>query len=746
MQSGLNKDIKISERDLLFEKIVRKIFDTKDIDEIKNYIITIVGKELNASRCLIAEYDFENNNQLNIKNEYLNSPEIKSFKTSVRKSKITDESLDTGLIIYDSDEYLKANNFDAESIEAHKLRDYNVQSGFSVPIYHNDKCFGIIILHYDKSYAFNNKDIYFVKILAGHIGIALNQFILYETVKKQAEQEATLRKITQTIRSSLDLDETLKIICTEISKLFEVEKVLIVGFSEDANIINTLRYQYVLNNTVKHDWFKLSNKLHEYWKKIIAENNGTVVINNMAESNTPDSLKKIYEKLGTKSLLSVSLRGESKEWGAINLHKISTYKNWTEDEINLLKAISDQIYIAINQAELYKTVQETAKKEKMLAEIMSVTKSNLKIDEIFVIICSLLSNFYDANKIIILNLDKEGNKLNILKECSKKNKISHDLSIKSKKYLYGKISENKNLVINDIEKADNPQYFLKELKTIDIKALIMVPIFININETGAIFILDNKKNNWQQKDIHFLSRVAIYISIAIKEANIYNQSEFMSNVSHELKTPISIIDGYAGALLNLENPDCETANQFLHIIKNNVKRLNKLIDNLLFISTIDKKLDYKNVVFEKLKVIDLIENSVQLCEEKIKSKNIRIEKNIENIFIKKANIILLQQLIINLLINAVNYSEGSSLIRINAIKNGKKILISIEDRGCGIKKEHLQNIFERFYRVDKSRNRETGGTGLGLSISKLISEIHGGDITVESVFGQGSTFTLHLPE
>ena len=75
-----------------------------------------------------------------------------------------------------------------------------------------------------------------------------------------------------------------------------------------------------------------------------------------------------------------------------------------------------------------------------------------------------------------------------------------------------------------------------------------------------------------------------------------------------------------------------------------------------------------------------------------------------------------------------------------------KILISIEDNGCGIKKEHLPNIFERFYRIDKSRSRETGGIGLGLSISKLIGEIHGGYITVESVFGKGSAFILHLPE
>ena len=279
-----------------------------------------------------------------------------------------------------------------------------------------------------------------------------------------------------------------------------------------------------------------------------------------------------------------------------------------------------------------------------------------------------------------------------------------------------------------------------------IKAFMMASMYINENETGVIIIQDTKKNSWQREDVNFLLRIADYILIAIKESNLYNQSEFISNAAHELKTPLSVINGYAGALLNLEKPDCETTNRFLHIIKNNSERLNKLIDNLLFISTIEKKLNDKKLAFEELKVIDLIENSIQFCDEKIKLKNIKIEKNTENIVIKKANTILLQQLMINLITNAVNYSKTHSIIRLNTIKNDKEILISVEDNGCGIKKEHISNIFERFYRVDKSRSRETGGIGLGLSISKLISKIHGGYITVESVFGKGSIFTLHLPE
>lgn len=1056
MQGDLNKNTKITEKEILIRKIVRKISDTNNIDEIKNYIVTKVGKGLNAARCFIQEYDFENKKSIAVQNEYLMSAKFKSIKGFNEQSNLAEESSAKELFIYDSEKYIGKNKLEKEA-DGKRFEEYGVKSGFSLPVKYNDKVLGVLIIHFDKTHAFNDEDIDFARTVTDHVGIALNQAELHNaliqtsanmkalinnmpfmawlkdnqgrllvvnepyaqmchtnienvlgkkdldffpeelaekyrkddievmknklplsveeqiagpkgikwhetfkspvlddkenvigtvgiardiTQRKEIElellhrqelviaankRERLLRRITETIRGSLDIDETLKIICEEISKIFKVEKVLIIEFPKDNKLINTLWHQTVANNVTKHDWSKFDNNMHKFWRKLINENNGIIAIDNISESKMTDSFKKTYEDIGTKSIISVSIKDKNNEWGTINLHKTESYKCWTKDEIALLKAIADQVYIAIKQAklyettkkqaarerllreitnttrssldineiisklvievgkafkanrcfiklfntklssnikyseylsspevkstfncvytkkfieftsrrflsenntiypdtslidndqniiddykkhikdldvksnyavpifindkpsgvivihyteekkeldhndikllqmiaiqsgiaieqaELYKKVQENAAKEKILAGIMAVIKSNLKIDEIFLIICSLLTNFYDVNRIIISKFDDKENELNVLKECCKKNNDKNDckLSSKSKSYVYEKILKNKNLIINNTEESDKPKYFLKDISLMQINSLMMVPMHINENEKGAITIQDNKKNNWQQEDVDFLSRVADYLSIAIKESNMYNHSEFISNVSHELKTPLSIISGYAGALLNLEKPDCETTNRFLQIIKNNAGRLNKLIDNLLFISTIEKKLDHKNMVFEELKVTDLIKNSIKLCDEKIKSKNIKIEKSIENIIIKKANIILLQQLLINLITNAINYSESHSLIRINAMKNGNEILISIEDNGCGIKKEHLTNIFERFYRVDKSRNRETGGTGLGLSISKLICEIHGGNITVESVFGKGSVFTLHLPQ
>ena len=592
----------------------------------------------------------------------------------------------------------------------------------------------------------------FLKTLGDQLGIAIHQAKLYKEVQETAKREKLIRETILSLLSSvssLNIKSVFKGIVTEIGKLFEADRCFFVEYDSDKNeMLPQDDYkEYIVDKTIKPSSSRLYKK-EELFEliKIIIHQKQILKVENTDEVAFSEETKTLLKELSIKSFVGIPIMHGETPIGAMVLHYVKDYKKFDQNEIDTLYTIATQSGIIINQAKLYKKVKKTAEREKLLAEIMTVIKSSLKIDEIFLVICSLLTNFYGVNTITIVNLNTKDKKLNVLNEYCKNYKNNNDLSLKSKNYFHEKIIKNKNLIINNIEKADDPEYFLRDIELMNIRALMMVPVYINSSETGAIIVQDNKENNWKQEDINFLSRVADYISIAIKESNLYNQAEFISNVSHELKTPLSIVIGYTNTILNLEKSDYETANKFLHIIKNNSERLNKLIDNLMFISTIEKKLQHKDIVFEELKVMDLIENSLQLCNEKIKLKNIKIEKNIENIIIKKANIILLQQLIINLITNAVNYSESCSIVRLIAAKKNKEILISVEDKGCGIKKEHIPNIFERFYRADRSRNRETGGTGLGLNISKLISEIHGGYITVESVFGKGSAFVLHLPE
>jgi two-component system phosphate regulon sensor histidine kinase PhoR len=221
--------------------------------------------------------------------------------------------------------------------------------------------------------------------------------------------------------------------------------------------------------------------------------------------------------------------------------------------------------------------------------------------------------------------------------------------------------------------------------------------------------------------------------------------EFVANVSHEIKTPITAIRGFVETLRNgaMRNPD--DARRFLAIIEKHVERLQAIIEDLLSLSRIEQESEKGGIPLFKSNLRDVLKTAIQVCDLKATAKKIGIELTCEEDILVKIDPPLLEQAVVNLLDNAVKNSEAERKIRVEVARKDGEIIISIRDQGRGIAKEHLPRLFERFYRVDRSRNRQQGGTGLGLAIVKHIIQAHGGHLTVESEPGKGSTFTIHLP-
>lgn len=220
--------------------------------------------------------------------------------------------------------------------------------------------------------------------------------------------------------------------------------------------------------------------------------------------------------------------------------------------------------------------------------------------------------------------------------------------------------------------------------------------------------------------------------------------EFVANVSHELKTPITSIKGFAETLKDGALSDPEKAQQFLNIIAAHAGRIGTIIEDLLNLSRIEKESEDKQIFMEMGRIKEVINNAVSMCEGKAHDKNIQIHKSCGDEIAAKINPALLEQAISNLIDNAIKYSESGSSINVAASISGNAVRIMVKDLGCGIPPEHLPRIFERFYRVDKGRSRKLGGTGLGLAIVKHIVQVHGGSVDVESKVGEGSVFTIVL--
>jgi two-component system phosphate regulon sensor histidine kinase PhoR len=221
--------------------------------------------------------------------------------------------------------------------------------------------------------------------------------------------------------------------------------------------------------------------------------------------------------------------------------------------------------------------------------------------------------------------------------------------------------------------------------------------------------------------------------------------DFVANVSHELKTPITSIKGFLETLKEGGINDPENAERFLTIIIKHTDRLSMIIEDLLSLSRIETDSEKGEIVLEEGPVQDVLEAVGKACHKKAEAKNITLEYDIDRGLVARINPTLLEQAVMNLVDNAVKYSEPESVVKVEARKVADEVIITVRDHGCGIPKEHLDRIFERFYRVDRARSRKVGGTGLGLAIVRHIVNAHNATITVESSPGRGSAFSIHLP-
>ncbi len=228
------------------------------------------------------------------------------------------------------------------------------------------------------------------------------------------------------------------------------------------------------------------------------------------------------------------------------------------------------------------------------------------------------------------------------------------------------------------------------------------------------------------------------------------KADFIANVSHELRTPLTAIKGYTETLQEEAYESQDERKHFLNTINRHTDRLINIVSDLLVLSEIESKesSSKESLVsdFEKVDIREIISSSYDSLKGKTTEKNLKVTLNLNEVIpITMGNRFLLEQMFINLVDNAVKYTPEGGTIGANASNQDSSIKIEIFDTGMGIPRENLQRIFERFYRVDKTRSRQMGGTGLGLSIVKHIANIHGAQIDVESEVGKGTKFIINFP-
>lgn len=261
-------------------------------------------------------------------------------------------------------------------------------------------------------------------------------------------------------------------------------------------------------------------------------------------------------------------------------------------------------------------------------------------------------------------------------------------------------------------------------------------LYLQVHGTSIHSDVENEMNAAVLLVLHDITKLQVLENM---------RKDFVANVSHELKTPITSIKGFVETLLSGAVADSAKAVRFLEIIDKHTNRLNSIIDDLLSLSRLEQ-FENAELEFKQFSLSSLISRAVNVCSSRALEGNITLTVEAPEGISAVMNPQLIEQALVNLIDNAIKYSDRGTRVTIILTEETDHVTISVVDRGCGIPGEALERVFERFYRVDRARSRDLGGTGLGLAIVKHIALSHNGEAIVQSELGKGSTFSLILPK
>lgn len=295
--------------------------------------------------------------------------------------------------------------------------------------------------------------------------------------------------------------------------------------------------------------------------------------------------------------------------------------------------------------------------------------------------------------------------------------------------------QNKRIseVIRDLSLHEAFRKALEEGAVSDIKLEIIGAKIHKYDVHIAPFELDHQK-----------SAVGFFYDITQIEHLEKVRQEFLSNISHELRTPLTSILAFVETLEDGAINDFENNSRFLSVIRKNAERMHHLIDDILELSSIESgeiRIEPKSVNLHSI-----IEEIFAALSAKADERQILLINDVSKDAHVYADVFRIEQMLTNLIDNAVKFNRPEGSVLVECESKPFSDIIKVTDRGEGIPSEHLQRIFERFYRTDRARSREIGGTGLGLAIVKHLTRLHGGEISVVSVPNKGTAFSVELPK
>ena len=574
-----------------------------------------------------------------------------------------------------------------------------------------------------------------------------------QELNRAVRQETLLNAITNTIRSAQTSKEMLKTIVETLGTAFELDygivKPLVDGSlgTDSFEYLGTGLLDEVRSPENRIETLALLDKT--VWPTAFTQHLETT--EEMAAAAPDEASTAAYRLLDIQTSLLIPLTCKQDVLAVLALHKCSHHKPWQESEIKLLTTLADQAALALSQTWTYEQVQSLAQREVLINTITQALHASLEPAEIFAAITQklgqalyadscTLSLWTETHSQCVGRYDAAVDSCPTLPEA--------DIPIDRDDVLSKLMFTAAPVVMNTDGQSDNQ--FSAE------KALLAVPLLADSRITGCIILQQlHGERQWQIEEVNLAQAVANQAAVAVQQANLYQQTRqqaeqlleldqqktaFFQNISHEFRTPLTLTIGpLESAVERGEGLDAEQS----AIALRNSRRLLRLVNQLLDLQRLDE--GKMQPTFRPCNLAQFTTEVVEAFQTYCDRKQIALRTEIADCPSIYLDLEKFDKVLYNLLSNAMKFTPAGKSITVRLQEIDGKARLEVKDEGIGIRDDQLPHLFERFRQADGSANRHYEGTGLGLSLVKELTDLHGGEISVQSVYGEGTTFTIELP-
>lgn len=598
-------------------------------------------------------------------------------------------------------------------------------------------------------------------------------------------RESLLNTVTNTIRSALDYRQILQTIVDTVGHMLEVDVCLLRPFQDEQLAAEGFIYQKTASDDEEEDGLE-DGEIEEFlpstpelllaqtvWEtrevQVIYDVAGDDRIQNDRDRAAAFTDAKICSSLVVPLICQQELRA------VLTLHKCYQSRMWGDEEVQLVSVVADQAALALSQAYAYEQVGALAKREALINTITRAIRSSLDPQDIFAAITQQLGQALNVDGCVLslwteedefvqcVGLYDSSEELNNLRNNnfnSNHRSVTQHLPssqapIRKNPILQEILRTQEPVVITDItHSSSDVQAFDLPLKMRP-RSLMVVPLIIDGQCIGSITLREGHKvRKWLLSEIELSKSVAAQAAIAVQQSRLYQKTreqaerliqldrqktEFFQNISHEFRTPITLIQGpLESAVASGEGlSHAQSA-----IALRNSRRLLRLVNQLLDLQRLDA--GRMQPSFRPCDMIEFVNQIVESFRLYCEKKGLQVITDLLECPTVYLDLEKFDKVLYNLLSNAMKFTPDGGTIRVRLYNEGNACILQIQDTGIGILPEQIPHLFERFRQAEGSENRTYEGSGLGLSLVKELVELHGGEVKVQSVYGQGTQFTLRL--